>query len=179
MTAAAPSPRRDRTAVRPARPTFGDRLLTVAAVAGSVCLLLVALAWAGGITMVMFRTGSMSPAIPTGSLAIVREVPSADLAVGDVVTVDRPGRLPVTHRVVDVEATTPVTLTLQGDANPAPDAETYQVETVRRVLWSVPELGRVVAQLQQPYVLGMTAVVVAGCVTWWLWPREEKNEEVR
>ena len=140
MTLAAPTARRDRTAVRRARPTFGDRLLTLAAVAGAACLLLVALAWAGGITLIMFRTGSMSPTIPTGSLAVVREVPTADLAIGDVVTVDRPGRLPVTHRVVDIDATTPVTLTLQGDANPAPDAETYQVETVRRVFWSAPEL---------------------------------------
>lgn len=174
MTLAAPTARRDRTAVRRARPTFGDRLLTLAAVAGAACLLLVALAWAGGITLIMFRTGSMSPTIPTGSLAVVREVPTADLAIGDVVTVDRPGRLPVTHRVVDIEATTPVTLTLQGDANPAPDAETYQVETVRRVLWSAPELGRIVAKLQHPYALGATAVVVAGCVTWWLWPRARK-----
>ncbi|MEE6281889.1 signal peptidase I [Georgenia sunbinii] len=175
MTAAAPGQRRHRTSVRPARPTLGDRLLTLAAVAGAACLLLVALAWAGGITLIMFRTGSMQPTIPTGSLAVVREVPTDEIAVGDVVTVDRTGRLPVTHRVVGIEATTPATLTLQGDANPAPDAETYQVETVRQMMWSVPELGRIVAKLQHPYALGATAVVVAGCVTWWLWPRAREE----
>lgn len=160
-----------RTAHRPLR----DHLLTLAAVAGAACLALVALALVGGISLVMFRTGSMSPTIPTGSLAVVREVPAGDVEVGDVVTVDRPGRLPVTHRVVDLGGD-PVTLTLQGDANPAPDAETYTVDTVRRVLWSVPELGRVVARLQHPYALGATAVVVAGLVTWWLWPRPEDEE---
>lgn len=143
-----------------------DHLLTVAAVAGAMCLTLVAAALVADVSLVIFRSGSMSPAIPSGSLAVVREVSSEDVEVGDVVTVERPGRLPVTHRVVAIEPTDPVTMTLQGDANPTPDAETYAVETVRRVLWSAPELGRVVARLRQPYVLGATALGVAVLVAW-------------
>lgn len=157
-------------AARPRR-TFADRLLTLAAAVGALCLVLVLLAVTHGVSLVMFRTGSMSPAIPAGSLAVVQEVPAGAVEIGDVVTVDRPGRLPVTHRVVAVEDTEPVALTLQGDANPAPDAEPYRVETVRRVLWSAPGLGRVVARLQHPYALGATAVAVAALVTWALWPR--------
>ncbi|MDD9205229.1 S26 family signal peptidase, partial [Georgenia sp. 10Sc9-8] len=76
-------------------------LLTVAAAGGALCLLAVAAALVLDVSMIMFRTGSMAPSIPTGSLAVVREVPAKDVAVGDVVTVDRPGRLPVTHRVVE------------------------------------------------------------------------------
>lgn len=168
MADRAPNTRRARSL------PFGDRVLTLAAAAGAVCLLLVVLAWARGVSLVLFRTGSMAPTIPAGSLAVVQEVGSDVVEIGDVVTVDRPGRLPVTHRVVDVgRGTDPVTLTLQGDANAAPDAETYRVPTVRRVLWSVPGVGWLVGRLQRPVVLGATAVAVAALVTWGLWPRED------
>ncbi len=44
----------------------------------------------------------MEPTIPTGSLAVVHEIPASEIAVGDIVTVDRPGQLPITHRVTSV-----------------------------------------------------------------------------
>lgn len=156
-----------------------DWVLNLAAVGGVVCLVLVGVAWAGGISLVLFRTGSMAPEIPTGSLAVVREVNAADVGVGDIVTVDRPGALPVTHRVIDTVGTGPVMLTLQGDANPAPDAETYTVETVREVMWSVPRLGYVVGRLQHPIALGATTLAVAALVTWVLWPNPDNGAPAR
>lgn len=91
------------------------------------------------LTLVVFKSGSMEPAIPTGSVALVREVPAADVHVGDVVTVDRPGDIPVTHRVVDTDpgADGTTVLTLKGDANAASDPSPYRVRAVREVLGSV------------------------------------------
>src|SRR3954454_7756091 len=81
---------------------IGDVLLWIAAVAGVICIVLVILAFTANITLIMFRTGSMTPAIPAGSVAVVQRIPASEIEVGDVVTVDRDGQLPVTHRVRSV-----------------------------------------------------------------------------
>ncbi|MGO1266499.1 MAG: hypothetical protein ACTMIY_07705 [Microbacterium gubbeenense] len=72
-------------------------LLWLAAAAGLICIVLVILAYAANITLIMFRTGSMEPTIPAGSVAVVQQVDAAAASVGDVVTVDRAGELPITH----------------------------------------------------------------------------------
>jgi signal peptidase len=150
--------------------------LTAAAVAGAACLLLTAAAVAFDITLIMFRTGSMAPTIPAGSLAVVRALPAVDARVGVVVTVDRgEGALPVTHRVVRVasaSATAGATeLVLKGDANSGPDPVPYRVERVRKVLWSTPRAGWWLEALRSPYALGGTTLVVSALVTWAFWPR--------
>src|SRR5690606_24404634 len=81
---------------------IGEVILWIAAVGGLVCIVLVILAVTANITLIMFRTGSMAPTIPAGSVAVVQQVEAAEVAVGDVVTVDRPGELPITHRVTSV-----------------------------------------------------------------------------
>jgi signal peptidase len=160
-------------------------LLNLAAAGGAVCIVLVVLALVFHITLIMFKTGSMAPEIPAGSLAVVREIPAADARVGQIVTVDRPGELPVTHRVVRVTpaagtaepaetagAAEPgaATLVLKGDANPVNDPAPYTVPTVRLVVWLAPGLARVIVWLSDPFVLGGLTVAVAGLITWALWP---------
>jgi signal peptidase len=147
-------------------------LLTLAAVAGSICIVLVILAVTFHITLIMFRTGSMAPEIPTGSLAVVKQIPAAEAHIGQVVTVNRPGQLPITHRII---STTPVAgggavLRLKGDANPEPDAVSYTVSTVRLVIWSAPRLAYVIVWLSQPVVIGALTLAVAALITWSLWP---------
>ncbi|MDD9205739.1 S26 family signal peptidase, partial [Georgenia sp. 10Sc9-8] len=53
----------------------------------------------------------------------------------------------------------------------------YTVQRVKEVLWSAPGLGRVVARLQQPVVLGVTTMAVTVLVTWVLWPRTTARTE--
>ncbi|WP_235019861.1 signal peptidase I [Ruania rhizosphaerae] len=152
---------------------FGDVLLTALAVAGGLCILLVILAVTLNITLIMFSTGSMAPTIPAGSVAVVREVPASQIEVGDVVTVDRPGALPVTHRVTDVLATEGdrATFTMQGDANDDPDPAPYTAESVRVALTSVPHLASVIVWFGHPVVLGCLTVTATALVTWAFWPR--------
>lgn len=69
-------------------------------------------------------TGSMEPAIPTGSLAVVVPVRGADVAVGDVITFTHPLRPSayVTHRVAAIdEGPSGRVFVTQGDANALPD----------------------------------------------------------
>ncbi|MDN5726916.1 MAG: signal peptidase I [Propionibacteriales bacterium] len=158
---------------RSAGRVLADGLLTLAAAGGVVCILLVIAAFALDITLIMFRTGSMSPTIPAGSLAVVQRVPAASVAVGDVVTVERTGMLPVTHRVTSVQPSGDrAVLTMRGDANDTDDPAPYTVETVRKVLWSMPGLARLVQWFSNPYMLGGITIGASLLVTWAFWPRD-------
>lgn len=157
-----------------------EALLWLAALGGLAC---VALALAGhllGFGVILFKTGSMSPTIPAGSAALVRAVPADSVRVGDVVTVDRPGTLPVTHRVVEVEVPDDATdprersLVLRGDANEVSDPNAYRVTEVRRVLWSVPGVAPAIARAGQPAVLIPVTLGASALVVWGLWPRRRR-----
>lgn len=154
--------------------TLGDLLLWVVAIAGAACMVLVVLALTANITLIMFRTGSMSPAIPAGSVAVVQSIPASDVEVGDVVTVDREGDLPVTHRVTSVapgSTDAERVLTLRGDANAADDPYPYTVRSVRIVLFSVPGIASVIVAMGDPWVLGGLTIGATALVVWAFWPR--------
>ncbi|MGC4151980.1 MAG: signal peptidase I [Propionicimonas sp.] len=126
-------------------------VLSLAAALGVVCFAVFAGALAFGVQPLVVISGSMEPGLPTGSVAFIRSVPAAELAVGDVVTVARPrvGGL-VTHRVVTSTAVGDGVheLTLKGDANSMPDATTYTVDHAGRYVGHVPGLGNVALLLQ-------------------------------
>lgn len=141
-------------------------------------MVLVVLAFTAHITLIMFRTGSMSPTIPAGSVAVVQERPASSVSVGDVVTVDRPGELPVTHRVTSIAAgpsDDARTITLRGDANDVDDPAPYEVTTVRTVLFSMPAAAPIVAAMGNPFVLGGITVCAAALVVWAFWPRDREE----
>jgi signal peptidase len=143
---------------------------------GLVALTLVIVIAGMGISLVWLVTGSMTPAYPTDSVLVVRSVPAADVAVGDVVTVSRDGLVPITHRVVSVTpmgASGGAELVLRGDANTADDPEPYQVARVGLVLGGIPFGGSVLVALQSPLGLGVATVVVCGLLLWAWWPRRE------
>lgn len=175
--AGAPSAPR-RTARDGAGRVAADALLWIAAVAGVICIVLVVLAFTAQITLIMFRTGSMSPTIPAGSVAVVQRVPASDIGVGDVVTVDRAGELPVTHRVTTIQpgATEQERIiTMRGDANASDDPFPYTVTSVRNVLFSVPGIATVVAGMGNPLVLGGLTLAATTLVVWAFWPRSGRH----
>jgi signal peptidase len=162
------------------RGVLSEILLWVAALAGLVCIVLVILAFVAHITLIMFRTGSMAPTIPTGSVAIVQQIPASQVHVGDVVTVDRPGELPVTHRVravADGSTSGERLLTLRGDANAQDDVAPYPVSTVRIVRFAIPGLAPVIVAFGNPFVLGSITIGVAVLVIWAFWPRRRAAAE--
>lgn len=136
--------------------------------------------WTTDATLVTFRTGSMSPTIPQGSMAVTLPVTAAELRTGDVVTVQRDGEaLPVTHRVVEVRTPPPELaapagareLVLQGDANATVDARPYVVTEVRRTVFAVPRLGAALMVIQSPIGMGSLTLLAGALVTWAFWPR--------
>lgn len=159
---------------RPVR-VVADAALVLASVAGVLCAVLALAGVLAGFGVILFRTGSMAPTIPAGSAALVRTVPASEVAAGDVVTVDRPGQLPVTHRVVSVA---PVPgdgsardLVLRGDANDAADPSPYRVESARRVIGSVPGVAPAIAWLAQPAVAVPVTLLMSALVVTAFWPR--------
>jgi signal peptidase I len=145
----------------PAR-RVADAALTLVAVLGSLCLVVTVLAAVWGVRPLVFRSGSMSPAITTGALAFAHPVDAADLEVGDVVSVPK-GDTRVTHRIAAISPDGDAAmLVLRGDANPVVDPEPYRVTTADRVVFAVPKAGRVVAWLSGPVGPLLGGMVAAG-----------------
>ena len=136
-----------------------------------------------GATLITFRTGSMAPTMPQGAVGVALPVSAAEIAVGDVVTVQRAGEpLPVTHRVVEVRDATTATsdaplprggreLVLQGDDNAQPDLLPYVVTHAKRVVVAAPGLGHTLMLLQSPIGMGAMTVVAGALATWAFWPK--------
>src|SRR5699024_10594064 len=100
--------------------------------------------------------------------------------VGDVVTVDRPAALPITHRVTsvaEVPLSTERIITMKGDANEAEDPFPYTVNTVRLVLASVPNLAYGVIWLSNPWVMAVLTIGASTLVTWAFWPRDPSEDD--
>ncbi len=129
--------------------------LNVGAVAGLICVLAAAASFLFGIKPLVFRSGSMSPDIPTGALALSQATEAADLAIGDVVSVLDPQGTRITHRIQEIASTDGTTsvLILKGDANQDADISPYTVTEVDRVFFSVPGLGYAVSWLSSPMAI--------------------------
>lgn len=157
-----------RTPTSSSRPTHAGRelALTIGAVAGLICVLAAAASMLFGIKPLVFRSGSMSPEITTGSLALARTVPATDLVVGDVVSVVNSQGTRITHRVYDFEsqAGNSVAVTLKGDANTQPDTEPYLITEADRIFFSVGGLGYAVEWLSSPLAIFLGGAMVGGLV---------------
>lgn len=158
-------------------------LIGVVGTLGGLALLWQVIAWLCGLSLVIIVTGSMSPAMPPGTLAVVQHVEAADIRADDVVTVPRnDSDVPVTHRVVAVEANGDGTavLTLRGDANPIDDPEPYIVADAQRVVAALTWLGPAAGWLLSPFVRIGFVMLVAVAIVLALWPRRTQSAaEVR
>lgn len=134
-------------------------LFNVGAVLGSVCLVIAALSLVFGLTPLIFSSGSMGPAIPTGSLALAVPAAAADISPGEVVSVVASDGTRLTHRVVSADSS--AGLVLKGDANAVADLLPYTGVTVDRVLFSLPGLGYVVSWLASPWVFLLGGLLCA------------------
>ncbi len=153
-----------------------EAALTVGAGLGLLCVLLAIAAPLLGVRLLVFESGSMSPTVETGGLALTRTVAADELAVGDIVSVTPPSGERVTHRIVGIDGTGGQTLlSLQGDANQAPDPEPYPVTEADRVLFHVNHLGFVVDALASPYAVFLAGAFVAGLLALAFKGRKERT----
>ncbi len=126
-------------------------LLAVPATFGLALLLAISLPMLFGCRSLVVMSGSMEPGIATGSVVVVKRIPAAEMAVGDVVSFHSPesGRT-LTHRVQAVAAgEAAIEVETRGDANTG--TESWAIEptgTVGRLVFRVPYLGYLLAPLQ-------------------------------
>jgi signal peptidase I len=130
-----------------------------------------------GHQVLIVRSGSMEPAIMTGSVVIVQPVPPSALRVGDVITFEPPdgsGRV-MTHRIVGVleEGQSPAFQT-RGDANSTFDSLPVRyASTGWKVVGSVPYAGYFYNLLGHPaaraILIGVPAMLLSGAFLRDLW----------
>lgn len=106
-------------------------------------------------------SGSMEPAIMTGSIVLVNPK-DVDYAPGDVVTFDT-GSGAVTHRIVEVEgAGSTVGYITQGDANRTPDQIAVMPEQIiGEAIMTVPYVGYVAGWAKTPHGFILMVIVPA------------------
>ena len=150
-------------AERQARSRVRETALTIGAVLGLICLVAAFAATVLDVRLLVFRSGSMSPEIRTGGIALARTVPVDRLEVGDVVSVVNSEQMRITHRVVAVNQTLDGrAVVLKGDANSSPDQDVYTGDSADRVFWHVNGAGYVVHTLSSRYAFFAGGMLVAG-----------------
>lgn len=106
------------------------------------------------------QTGSMEPAIPTGSLIIIQN--TGDYKVGDIVTYLDKRDIAVTHRIVAVNGNM---ITTQGDANNAKDRPFGTDRVIGKVQHIFPNIGRSFVPVLITVSVILTAVLVGDTIS--------------
>lgn len=158
-------------------------LFVLALLLAGIALATVLVPRAFGYGTLAVLSGSMGPSAPTGSLVIGSWHRPMEIEVGDVVLVRREGKAPVLHRVISRELRdgSPV-VHLKGDANPAPDPESYTLpDRVLRKERAIPLVGYAVAILRMPtawlVLVVLPTIFLAASVLRDVWRPQEKPEQ--
>jgi signal peptidase len=118
------------------------------------------------------RSGSMEPAIPTGSVVFYKHIKADDVKVGQVIVFSKPGQPSerITHRVFKIgNGPAGKYFITKGDANGAPDD--WRVPAVGKgwvASFHVPTLGYVLADMQSTtarLLLLLIPAVLLGAIT--------------
>ena len=139
-----------------------NKLFTIVVFAIVLLIVVSVLPIPGNYRLLIVQSGSMEPAIKTGSVVAVKPVESYQ--VGDVITFgDRGKDKTTTHRIVDTEVVSGQTQYItKGDANNAEDSSKVpESKVVGKVLASVPYAGYVLAMAKEP--IGFVLLVIIPC----------------
>ncbi|BDC71194.1 signal peptidase I [Prescottella equi] len=152
--------------------------LTVGGIVGLICILATLAAMLFGVKPLIFRSGSMSPEITTGSLALSHNVPATELKVGDIISVENAQGTRITHRVHEIQQKSgdTVIVMLKGDANQDPDVEPYVITHADRVFTSVGGLGYAVAWLSNPAAIFLGGAFVGALLMIVVRPTIKKDD---
>ncbi len=99
----------------------------------------------GGVKLYSVQSGSMEPAIGTGSMVMVKS--QANYEVGDIITYQerQDPQKTITHRIIKKEYTGIDRYTTKGDANDSPDANiVIPSRIIGKVIFNVPYFGFIV-----------------------------------
>lgn len=116
----------------------------------------------GNYKLLIVESGSMEPAIKTGSVVVVK--PVENYGANDIITFeDGKKDRTTTHRVVDTEVVSgKVYYITKGDANNAEDSKkVLESKIIGKVLTSVPYAGYIIAMAKKP--IGFVLLVIVPC----------------
>ena len=117
----------------------------------------------GNLKIFVVLSGSMEPAIKTGSVIVAK--PVNDYKIGDIITFGKNTRTetPTTHRIVEiVDNDGRLSFTTKGDANNAADSSSVAKSRVLgKVFLDVPYMGYAVSAAKKPYGFLFIIVVPA------------------
>lgn len=115
----------------------------------------------GNYKVMVVLSGSMEPAIKTGSIVLVK--PVREYKVGDVISYYDPSNRAkvITHRILKIEKTGEGNFyQTKGDANDAPDWEIFSEKLIiGKVLFSIPYLGYALNGIRHPIVFTLFIIV--------------------
>jgi signal peptidase len=192
-------PQADPVPVKPSR-TWKTRLaigLWATAVAAMI-ILVAAAGWvmwqsaSGAVRYAPVVTGSMGNVAPVGAVAITKQVPIADLKVGDIIVFQPPTTDDTTlriHRIVDIDRSSGKTMVVtKGDANNTVDAWS-PMELTGKNAWvfqsKVDGLGYVLLWLGNPrhrlivvFVFALLGAVLFAAPSFTRWFRSRKSVTV-
>ena len=130
----------------------------------AILLIVSVLPITGNFKVMTVLSGSMEPAIKTGSVVIVK--PTDNYKIGEIITFGEISKTksPITHRIYDMKVIEGrISYITKGDANNAPDQrEVSEREVVGKVLFSIPYLGYAVDFAQKP--LGFALIILIPAV---------------
>lgn len=110
----------------------------------------------------MVLSGSMEPAIPTGSVVVVRPIAAGEVREGDVIMfASLAGHSLTTHRVIRVDQqSTGLRFFTKGDANKGDDINpVIPAQLVGIVVFSIPYLGYLISFIRTPLGLVLFLIV--------------------
>jgi len=122
----------------------------------------------GNYKILVVQSGSMEPAIKTGSLVIVK--PANKYSIGDIITFGPVTKTkpPTSHRILDMEVVEgQISYITKGDANEDPDNKrVVEKDVLGKVLFALPYMGYVIDFARKPLgfvlIIGIPAVVIVG-----------------
>ncbi len=140
-------------------------------------ILAAALSFPAGIRYVYVKSGSMEPAIPTGSLCMIHaKAERGDIRTGDIIAFSLgEANLPVAHRVMEI---TEQGCRTKGDANRSADPWQVEFDDIQgKVIGTVPYAGYIVSFFQSVKgVALLTGGAVLYCFGKWRKARNASSE---
>lgn len=152
-----------------ARLGAGVYCLFIAFIAAIAVLLIISvLPITGNYKVLTVLSGSMEPAIKTGSVVVVK--PANNYKIGDIITFGEISKTkaPTTHRIADIKVqdSQPIYIT-KGDANNTPDQkEVAGKEIIGKVLFDVPYVGYAVYAAKKPWGFALIIIAPAMIIIW-------------
>lgn len=122
----------------------------------------------GNYKLMVVQSGSMEPAIKTGSVVVVK--PLKNYQIGDVITFSDVYKTetPISHRITEVKITEGKYYYItKGDANKSNDPKEVSLDNViGKVLFNVPYLGFLVQGARKPIGFALLIIIPGGIIVY-------------